>query len=381
MRRRVFEHQALSGILTEENPVYNQLLPRAPPEKKPSAEEIHYESPGEMAQLQERITVTRAPRLPPSRRPKRPRPAPITTTASNTDQTEPDTCKLYISAKKKQITLPETTYFRQAFYYQLHFENHTRSQAMQFHHFMDRRQITQLALQNALDFLGETNHQPMQIDIISDELEAFRFLEQAKWRVNQTEHAIVGHLRDIGCKLSIKRPTPDDRTYKAIRKKAIEACISSREIRFRTYNKNFVHTTLLKWSKDEFAKIYAAKANPTIRAFFPSPAFIPDYLNTDFVLTQFFTNHGRFCQYLNWVSVLSNKSCPHCPGDQDQTSIHILLHCQKYSPIFLNGYHNQALTALPTYHPVVLVANPQAYKLFQQLTNEIHQLLQIENRT
>ena len=58
---------------------------------------------------------------------------------------------------------------------------------MQFYDFVDCRQSTQVALERALGYLMDH-----EFTLITDELEAARFLEQGRIKVNQTEHSIIG---------------------------------------------------------------------------------------------------------------------------------------------------------------------------------------------
>ena len=255
---------------------------------------------------------------------------------------------------------------------------------MQFHDFVDRRQGTQVALERALGYLMDHDFVPPQrITIITDELEAARFLEQGKTKVNQTEHSIIGQLRTLKCKLLFRRPVKGDRIFGKVKRAAVKECSSQREISFRVFNKNFVHRSARKWSKEEFQKRYEKPsseggANLTMKGFFPRAKDFPPWITTDFVTTQFFTGHGKFREYLTTRAQAMNDPGCTCDGLTPQTPKHVLLECLNYSRVTRRHF---STAGQPMHCLISLTELPQTTELFIRAAHEIHHALKVDNET
>lgn len=396
MKRKLYEYEALTGNISEGNPIAAHLLPNAPPNRKPTPEIIRFESPAEMALLSQKIKVMRVRR----QRGRRRRESTSTENSTASDSVSEDLDEgtveptdipplpdrpqgnyyLYISARMKQVNTTQGQTFR----FGLHFRLYTDSprfyqQGMRFYHFVDRQQITQLALKEALDYMAINNiARPHTITIINDELEATRFIENARWRVNETEHAIIEHLYTMNCKLICRRPTRGDETFRSVTKAALRECTGTRTVTFLTYNKKFVKRTARNWLTGEFKTIYNNTANRLMRRFFPT-LDIPRFVVLDFIITQFLTGHGRFLAYLEkYVPSVRDKACPHCDGLLEQTSEHALLECLVLSSLTRQIFHYYGLDMN---HPFRMVQTPQTFELFKRVAHELHHRLNMENRT
>ena len=399
MKRKLMEFQAKDHTPGSDNPLTQLLLPNAPAHKRPIPEEIFFESPAEMAILSGKTKVLRTRRPRRTRRLPPPPPDQIQNNAAAVidDQDEllvdpehlPPLAQvseqhyhLYISARCRQI---RPGVFRLGTYYKLRTPTHDFVQGMKFYSFVDRRQSTQVALEHVLGLLIRRSiPSPENITIITDELEAARFLEMGRIKTNQTEHAIVGFLRSIRCNLLFRRPTTDDTTFRSVKREAVrEARTSSREITFRVYNANFVRRSARNWTKAEFQTRYAKSsqeggANPTMKGFFPRAADFPRWLTTNFVTIQFLTGHGKFRQYLtDRAQAMTDPRCP-CDGRTVQSSKHVLLDCPNYSHITRRHF---ATAGFPLHCLMSLVELPQTTELFVRAAHEIHQALLIDNNT
>jgi hypothetical protein len=292
--------------------------------------------------------------------------------------------QLYISARMKKVN----DFFCLGGHYRLYFNRPGfHEQGMRFYHFVDRQQVTQLALKRVLEYI-ETNDIafPRTITIITDELEATRFLENATCRVNETEHAIVEYLRSMNCKLTIKRPSQGDAIFRTITRNALQECTSSRTVTFLVYNKKYIKRIAHSWSQKQFRAIYRQSANLTMRQFFPTPD-IPDFVTIDFVLSQFFTGHGRFRDYLVRFGALIDGGCTHCDGVVEQTARHTLLDCPTLSEITRRTFELAGLMDWTVglngnlNHLFRLVETPEAFEMFKRAAHHIHFQLNISNRT
>ena len=66
--------------------------------------------------------------------------------------------------------------------------------------------------------------------------------------------------------------------------------------------------------------------------FFPTLSSIPDYIEPDFVETQFFTGHGAFATYLKRFRRANHDACK-CDETSRQTVPHVLIHCHRFDHV------------------------------------------------
>ena len=251
------------------------------------------------------------------------------------------------------------------------------SHRMKFFHFVDRCQGTQFAINQALEFITQNlGVTPSKVTIITDELLAAGFIENQRTNLSQLEGSLLTSLQSLGCALEFRRPAKDDETFKLVRRQAIENCSRIMPHQYRCYNKRFVRSLTKWWTANRFGGIYRILANETLRGFFPEAAFLPKYINTNYVLTQLFSGHGAFLSYLHRFKVKGWSECG-CDRTSPQTVEHVLMYCPIYGSPMRRAFDD---AGLPHRCLMELTCDLSSYKVFLTAAPEVHRILQEDNQ-
>ena len=114
-----------------------------------------------------------------------------------------------------------------------------------------------------------------------------------------------------------------------------------------------------------------------LKQFFPSLATIPNYVEPDFVETQFFTGHGVFATNLKRFQLASHDTCK-CDQVSRQTVNHVLLHCPRFDQV----REQEQIEAGQPYHASKLdelISTRRRYRNFISMIRRIHEELKLEH--
>jgi len=217
-----------------------------------------------------------------------------------------------------------------------------QQQAFRFPLYVSRKQNEQFALLKALKQVHNRTFDydyATRINLVTNN----RTILSALTRIGTTselEKSIAKYLRLIGLPVRITIPT-NCKTSKQLRVLAREETHS--EFAYTKYTKHAARKAAKLYTTKLMDKRFEDTANCTLKGFFRAWSQVPTYLRNNYYLTQLFSGHGAFNEYLNRFKVKNDHGRIYdpqcwCDGGPEQTVSHILLECPLFEDIRAAGH-------------------------------------------